>query len=567
MRHRRTALGILVAILTVHLVLPAAAEEAPAPGADPAAAADDAAGPTVVGLTLNSRQASVGGSEVSLDVPPQQVDGQIMLPLRFLASALGAGIDFDPATRAVTVTLGSRAVVLQPGSTRARVNLEPAALEVPPVIVQGRTLVPVSFVRAHLGFQVRVDEADGSVLLVRGEVAADVDAVGPRALDQAQLRRLIGLSYRRALGRDPTAAEMNWWLGVVPKYGWLANVDALVGQHRQWLRTNAYTSAGAEVAERAYRAVYGRPPNPDERRGAMDWISRDAEIYETLVQRLTRAKANQQAAADSARRQQAEAAVDLAYRQLLQRAPDDAGRRHYVNLMMMSGWSVEDVWTSIARSQERLDRFGHWAPARVSYNGKREQCFGAIGPRCDGAPGTPAPEFVNRFRRPDGVEMGWIRIAVAPGSILHDNICLRQPLGAWCSGWPTVPAHELPLIKAVMPAAMEWNKAVYNVIDGRYWIEDFGPYPVDAGLRAEFSDDLTPVPNRPSFMAPVGVVLGVGALPWNFVRYTQGETRRTRALAAPAGKAVDRGDEQFCRSGSYREEANWWLQKFWGICN
>ncbi len=48
----------------------------------------------------------VNGKEIQCDVPPQIVDGRTMVPARFLAEALGAKVEWDAANNAVIVTGG-----------------------------------------------------------------------------------------------------------------------------------------------------------------------------------------------------------------------------------------------------------------------------------------------------------------------------------------------------------------------------------------------------------------------------------------------------------------------------
>ena len=234
--------------------------------------------------------------------------------------------------------------------------------------------------------------------------------------------------------------------------------------------------------------------------------------------------------------------------------------------MVKENWNYEQLWSGVARSEERLKQFGFWAPSVVEYDGKQEQCFGAVGNKCDGVKFlTPDPEWVNTFTRPDGVKMGYVKMQVVIGSILHDNICLDNSWGAWCNGPITIPAGELPWVKQIMPAAREWNKAVYNVRDRRGWIDYWGPYPMDnKALFAMYSDDLTRVKARPSLMAAVGPI---HAAPATTDPYQGRETRATQRLKAPVGAYVDRGDAAYCVNGTYKEEGQWWTAQWWGKCN
>jgi len=51
----------------------------------------------------------VNGKEVKTDVPPQIINGRTMVPVRFVAEALGADVEWDDANRAVVVTTNATA--------------------------------------------------------------------------------------------------------------------------------------------------------------------------------------------------------------------------------------------------------------------------------------------------------------------------------------------------------------------------------------------------------------------------------------------------------------------------
>ncbi|MDH7577857.1 MAG: WG repeat-containing protein [Bacillota bacterium] len=77
--------------------------------------------------------------------------GRVLVPMRAIFESLGAEIVWDEATRAVTAIKGGTTVKLTIGARTAYHNETPVALEVPPVIKNGRTLVPLHFVSEALG--------------------------------------------------------------------------------------------------------------------------------------------------------------------------------------------------------------------------------------------------------------------------------------------------------------------------------------------------------------------------------------------------------------------------------
>ncbi len=107
----------------------------------------------------------VGGRPVTSDVAPEIVEGRTVLPLRAVAEALGFAIEWDDATRTITMRKGENTVVMSIGSTSATVNGKPREMEVAPFIKEERTMVPVRFISEGLGFKIEWDAATRSVII------------------------------------------------------------------------------------------------------------------------------------------------------------------------------------------------------------------------------------------------------------------------------------------------------------------------------------------------------------------------------------------------------------------
>ncbi len=124
-----------------------------------------AGGPITVSLQIGSTNASVNGQSQSMPVAAQIMGQRTMVPLRFLADALGAQVAWDGTTRTVTYILGSTQVVLQIGSNQAQVDGQAVALDAPATIVEGSTLVPARFVSQELGAAVAWDGSTQTVTI------------------------------------------------------------------------------------------------------------------------------------------------------------------------------------------------------------------------------------------------------------------------------------------------------------------------------------------------------------------------------------------------------------------
>ncbi|MDP2689827.1 MAG: fibronectin type III domain-containing protein [Deltaproteobacteria bacterium] len=270
--------------------------------------------------------------------------------------------------------------------------------------------------------------------------------------------------------------------------------------------------------------------------------------------------------------------VSHAFRHILGRDANNNEATNYIT-QVKNGRSWQDIWRELAHSAERDQRFGYWAPAPLPNIAEAravfgqptmknaETCFGGLGDRCD-TEMVAEPVWHNAFTMPDGTLMSYVAVNVAVGSILHDNACLKDSNGLHCDGqlwhWAVDLNPNLALAKAATPAAIEWNKAVWNVVDGRKWREIFGPYPVDKDLRRSmWYDDLRPAQSREAWMGPVFAVF---TIPVHTERYNGAETRRSRALGADPGMFIDYRDAQFCRSQAFSKTESKFGAASWGTC-
>ena len=50
----------------------------------------------IIELEIGSKTAKINGESCTLDVPPQIVNGRTMVPFRFIGEAFGAEVDYSP---------------------------------------------------------------------------------------------------------------------------------------------------------------------------------------------------------------------------------------------------------------------------------------------------------------------------------------------------------------------------------------------------------------------------------------------------------------------------------------
>ncbi|HPU42340.1 MAG TPA: stalk domain-containing protein [Acetivibrio clariflavus] len=107
--------------------------------------------------TYNNITVTVDWDELKFDVPPQIIEGRTMVPLRAIFEALDAQVEWDGVTRTVTGYRKDTVVSLVVDSKIATLNGKKVELDVPAIVVSGRTLVPVRFISESLGAKVTWD--------------------------------------------------------------------------------------------------------------------------------------------------------------------------------------------------------------------------------------------------------------------------------------------------------------------------------------------------------------------------------------------------------------------------
>jgi rhodanese-related sulfurtransferase len=131
--------------------------------------------PRNIQMIIDKKEVLVNKQQHLLDVPAQIIKSRTMVPFRFLGEQLGAKVDFqmDPNTRLVSdvsFTLGKLSIKLFINKNEAEIKIdrqiEKVTLDVPPVILQGRTLVPVRFVSEQLGAEVLWNNERREVVLL-----------------------------------------------------------------------------------------------------------------------------------------------------------------------------------------------------------------------------------------------------------------------------------------------------------------------------------------------------------------------------------------------------------------
>lgn len=108
---------------------------------------------------------TVNGKSIETQVPPTIIDGRTMVPVRDIFEACGAKVNWDANTKTITGEKGNTTVVMQIDSNMLFINEKVTEMDATPVIIDGRTLAPARYVAESFGGIVDWNAEDKVVMI------------------------------------------------------------------------------------------------------------------------------------------------------------------------------------------------------------------------------------------------------------------------------------------------------------------------------------------------------------------------------------------------------------------
>ena len=122
-------------------------------------------------LTMGSNSALLNDNHYQLEIPPVVLEGATFLPVRFVAEEiLDAVVTWDSTSKTIDITKGEVNVKLSLGSGQALVNGQVVSISNPPFIKDGRTLVPLRFLAENLNMRIVFDPAEKTITITHEPV-------------------------------------------------------------------------------------------------------------------------------------------------------------------------------------------------------------------------------------------------------------------------------------------------------------------------------------------------------------------------------------------------------------
>lgn len=125
---------------------------------------------TIVKIKIGSRTVYVNDKPIQIEAAPwiDAKSGRAMVPLRVIVEAFGATVEYRYISfgdERVSIIFGLKRIDLKIGSNIAYVEGLPVKLDTPPVIINGRTFVPIRFIMETFGAKVDWDPFSSEITI------------------------------------------------------------------------------------------------------------------------------------------------------------------------------------------------------------------------------------------------------------------------------------------------------------------------------------------------------------------------------------------------------------------
>ncbi|WP_042240245.1 stalk domain-containing protein [Paenibacillus sp. FSL R5-0912] len=116
-------------------------------------------------MSIGAKSMLVNGTKQAIDVAPIVKDGSTYVPIKYVLDAFGGNAIWDQNTKKIMVLRGAKALDLTVNKKEFLLNGKRQSADVAPLILNGRTLVPLRLVTEQLGLTVKWEQITKTVTI------------------------------------------------------------------------------------------------------------------------------------------------------------------------------------------------------------------------------------------------------------------------------------------------------------------------------------------------------------------------------------------------------------------
>lgn len=120
----------------------------------------------VIKIFINNKIGYLNDKEIELETPPLIIKGRTMVPLRFVIESFGGDIFWNSEDKSIKIKFEEKEILMWINSNISYINDKKYILDVPPTIINGRTVVPIRFIAEALNSYVFWNSSNQMVTII-----------------------------------------------------------------------------------------------------------------------------------------------------------------------------------------------------------------------------------------------------------------------------------------------------------------------------------------------------------------------------------------------------------------
>lgn len=146
---------------------------------------------------------TIDGKTIQPDVPPIIQDGRTLVPARFMFEPIGAKMEWNSESRVASGILGDKRVDMPIGSKQVKVNGKTKMLDAPAQIFKGRTYIPLRFAGEAFGRNVQWDGETRSITVGEDNPYYKAKTLVPMQERNIAMHEVFNPILKEIFGKEP----------------------------------------------------------------------------------------------------------------------------------------------------------------------------------------------------------------------------------------------------------------------------------------------------------------------------------------------------------------------------
>lgn len=190
-------------------------------------------------LQINNPMMIANGTEKEIDpgrgTVPIITDDRTLVPVRAIVEEMGGTVAWDEATQTATLTYGDDEIRLTLNSSTAYLNDEAQTLDVVPVSINDRTMLPIRFIAEGFHFDVEWAGETQTITIIKE------DNTKPEQIEDDNMLLISGGTFN--MGSDPSEAER------------------VSDENEHTVSVDSFYLAKTELTQKEYQEIMGSNPS------------------------------------------------------------------------------------------------------------------------------------------------------------------------------------------------------------------------------------------------------------------------------------------------------------------